>query len=135
MAISQPDTDGIVTSSERLPETGWRLFPRQACLPSLINIPPRKLTAKKPIPGGIAPPACHLASHSPVGVSLCCLTAPPGLAGTDQPISKEPPSALIPMGRVERADRPGNAGGGLVVVPGSQGGAAETQVLWKGVPD
>ena len=39
MAISRPDTDGTVTSSERLPETGWRLVPRQACLPSLRSIP------------------------------------------------------------------------------------------------
>lgn len=88
----RPDTDGTITSTERLPETGGRLIPWQACL---INVP-HKLTAKKPFPGGITPPACHLASYIPADISLCCLTALPWLASTEQAVSKTPSPILFP---------------------------------------
>lgn len=62
-------------------------------------------------------------------ISLCCLTALPWLAGTEQAVSKGASIYFIPMGHVERADLPRNVDGGLVVAPGSLGGVAETHVL------
>ena len=127
----RPDTDGTITSTERLPESGGRLIPWQACLKNV----PHKLTAKKPFPGGITPPACHLASYIPADISLCCLTALPWLAGIEQAVSKGPSAYFIPVGHAERADLPRNADGGLVAAPGSLGGVAETHMLRRGVPD
>lgn len=127
----RPNADGTVTSTERLPETGGRLIPWQACL---INVP-HKLTAKKPFPGGITPRACHLASYIPADISLCCLTALPWLAGTEQAVFNGPSTYFIPVGHAERADLPRNADGGLVAAPGYLGGVAETHVLGRGVPD